>query len=146
MNATDECIDVCNSLLRGELSAVETYQQAMEKFKDQPEFSTLQQIRADHEDSVAALRTHLTEMGAEAATDSGAWGGFAKAVEGSAKLLGESPALAALSAGEEHGINEYKSALENPDVMQDIKGVIRTRLLPSLDRHVTVLEGLRNRR
>lgn len=145
MNATDECIDVCNSLLRGELSAVETYQQAIEKFQDDPELSALEQILADHEGSVVELRRHLAEMGAEPSTGSGAWGGFAKAVEGSAKLFGESPALTALAAGEEHGIDEYREALDNPDVMEEIKTVIRARLLPALNEHVATLARLKNR-
>ena len=145
MNATDECIDVCNSLLRGELSAIETYTQAIEKFETEVERSALQGIRSDHETSASRLREHLADMGAEASTDSGAWGSFAQAVEGTAKLLGESPALAALQEGEEHGIDEYEEALRNNQVMEAIKIVIRQYLLPPLSAHIDVLDRLRAR-
>jgi rubrerythrin len=145
MNATDECIDVCNSLLRGELSAIETYNQALEKFEAEVERSALQAIRSDHEASASSLREHIIDMGAEPSTDSGAWGTFAQAVEGTAKLLGESPALAALQQGEEHGIDEYEEALRNSDVMEEIKGVIRQELLPRLSEHVAALDRLRAR-
>lgn len=145
MNSTEECIDVCNSLLRGELSAVETYDQAIEKFENQSERSALQSIKADHILAVDLLSRHIVDMGATPSQDSGAWGTFAKAVEGGAKLLGESPALAALIAGEEHGISEYQSALEDPKVMDEIKGAIRTKLLPSLDSHVASLKQLQAR-
>ena len=145
MNATHECIDVCNSLLRGELSAIETYSQAIAKFDSDPARSTLEDIRFDHEASASRLRDHLAEMGAEPATDSGAWGEFAKAVEGSAKVFGDSAALTALEKGEEHGINEYEEALRNPDVMDEIKTVIRTRLLPSLTEHIATLKRLKSK-
>ena len=145
MNATHECIDVCNSLLRGELSAVETYSQALEKFENDVERSALRAIQNDHQNSAARLREHLLDMGAEPATDSGAWGTFAKAVEGTAKLLGESPALAALQQGEEHGIDEYEEALRNEGVMAEIKTVIRQQLLPPLSEHVVALDRLKAR-
>ena len=143
MNATHECIDVCNSLLRGELSAVETYNQALEKFDSEIERSALRSIQSDHQHSAARLREHLIEMEAEPATESGAWGSFAKAVEGTAKMLGESPALAALQQGEEHGVDEYEEALRNRDVMDEIKTVIRQQLLPPLSEHIAALERLR---
>ena len=145
MNATDECIEVCNSLLRGELSAIETYTQAIAKFDTDPERSALLGIRDDHERSANRLRDHLADMGATPATDSGAWGSFAKAVEGSAKVLGESPALAALEQGEEHGIDEYENALRNAGVMEEIKTVIRGDLLPALSEHIAALGRLRNK-
>lgn len=143
MNATDECAEVCNSLLRGELSAIETYTQAIEKFNSEPERAALQAIRTDHVNSAARLCDHLVDMGFTPATNSGAWGTFAKAVEGTAKLLGESPALAALEEGEEHGITEYEEALRNPEVMEEIKIVIRRDLQPPLSNHVSTLERLR---
>ena len=145
MNATDECIEVCNSLLRGELSAIETYNQAIAKFDNDPERRALEGIRSDHERSVNRLREHLLDMGATPSTDSGAWGSFAQAVEGTAKLLGESPALKALEEGEEHGMNEYEEALRNPEVMSEIKTVIRGELMPALSEHVATLARLRSK-
>jgi hypothetical protein len=51
--------------------------------------------------------------------------------------------LAVLEEGEEHGISEYEEALRNPDVMEEIKSVIRQHLLPPLSQHVSALERLR---
>src|SRR5687768_9850261 len=96
MTNTDTCIKACNRLLRGELSAIETYNQALEKFSGSPETSTLERIRAEHEKNAAVLRDHIIEMGGTPDSDSGAWGSFAQAVEGTAKMLGESAALKAL--------------------------------------------------
>ncbi len=142
MSDSQSCIQACNKLLRGELSAIETYQQALEKFSGAPEEPLLSKILDDHQKNADALRDHLSEMGGVPDNDSGAWGIFAKAVEGAAKLLGESTALAALKEGEEHGIYEYEDALSSKDVMDEMKTTIRGTLLPRLQKHITTLEGL----
>lgn len=143
MNATEECTEVCNNLLRGELSAIETYTQALGKFHSEVERVALQAIRTDHANNAAYLCDHLVEMGAVPVTGSGAWGAFAKVLEGAAAVLGESPALAVLEEGEEHGINEYEAALRHPGVMEKIKSDIRHHILPPLGEHVATLERLR---
>lgn len=135
-----KCIDVCNQLLRGELSAVETYSQAMEKFADEPAHLTLAGIRSDHQLSVSCLRQHLLDMGANPDDTSGAWGTFAQVVEGTAKVFGESPALAALKQGEEMGARDYRAALENEDVMTSVKDEIRKLLLPRIESHINTLD------
>lgn len=143
MNSTEECVEVCNSLLRGELSAVETYTQAIGKFDGEAEQTALRGIRSDHEKAAARLRAHIQDMNAEPSDGSGAWGGFVQALEGAAMLLGESPALAILERGEQHGIEEYKDALGNDDVMDEIKEVIRGQLLPSCAEHLATLGRLK---
>lgn len=124
---------------------METYNQAIEKFGTEPEFTALQSIKTDHIEAVGTLRQHVLEMGGTPADGSGAWGTFAKAVEGGAKLLGESPALSTLIAGEEHGISEYEDALKDDNVMEEIKHPIRSRLLPALQVHIDALKRLQNR-
>lgn len=145
MNVTDKCIEFCNRLLRGEHSAIETYGQALEKFDEEVEATTLRTIRSDHERSASRLRQHIIDMGARPDTESGAWGTFAQAVQGTAKHLGESAALAVLKQGEEHGIDEYEKALGEPEVMEEIKGVIRLELLPPLSEHIAALDRLRRK-
>ncbi len=140
---TQSCIDSCNKLLRGELSAVETYNQAIEKFSGSSEREILADLRSEHQRSVQELSEHVSAMGGIPDSDSGPWGTFAVAVEGTAKLLGESAALTALIEGEKHGIDEYNEALANPVVMQVAKDSIRDSLLPRLFDHVVVLEALR---
>lgn len=73
MNATtEECIKICNSLLRGELSAIETYDQALEKYADTPAANELSRIRSDHSHAAARLATNVREMGGEPENESGA--------------------------------------------------------------------------
>jgi hypothetical protein len=142
MENTQKCIEACNRLMRGEISAVETYSQALDEFYDKPERTLLQKILDDHEQSVIDLEEHVVSMDGVPDSESGAWGGFVKALEGGAKLLGGSPALAVLQAGEEHGISDYEDALEDPAVIDEIKTVIRGELIPRLRQHVTLLKDL----
>ena len=145
MTVTDQTIDVCNELLRGELSAVETYDKAITKFGGSPEDDMLVRIRDDHEESVADLRRLIAESGGEPSKSSGLWGGFVVALEGAASLLGPSPALKILQEGEEHGIREYREALEDAEVSGELKDLIREGLLPRLTDHLIELQRRRDR-
>ncbi|MBB5350079.1 hypothetical protein HNR46_000300 [Haloferula luteola] len=144
MNTTlhTECIEVCNQLLRGEISAVETYGQAIEKFAGEPEVGTLRRVQDEHRESVAKLKANILEMGGVPESNSGAWGTFAKGVEATAKLFGEASAVAALRQGEEFGIGLYEAAIENDDVMPECKSLIRMQLLPKLRTHLVTLSAL----
>jgi hypothetical protein len=147
MNTTEismsACIDACNELLRGELSAVETYTQAIESFKTGAERAVLERIRSGHEESARKLHNHVLSMDGLPSISSGPWGAFAKTVEGTAKVIGPDMALKALQEGEEHGIKEYRDALDSEDVMSEIKTVMRMELLPRLEENLRALDRLR---
>lgn len=137
--------ETCNALLRGELSAIETYTQAIEKFTDSNGDFPLERIRADHEASAVSLREIIGDCGDEPATSSGPWGTFATAAEGVAKLFGESPALMMLQHGEIHGISEYEEALEDDELDESVKDLIRRELLPALRDHLVELERCKSK-
>jgi len=100
-------VDKLNSFLRGEISAVETYRQAIEKLQDKPEVNTLNDCMRSHEQRVVWLTEEVRRRGGDPARGSGPWGTFAKLVEGSAATLGEKAAIAALEEGEDHGRDDY---------------------------------------
>lgn len=105
--------DNLNKLLRGEISAVETYKMALDKLdKTSTARSELMTCMASHQDRVALLRQAVAAAGGEPATGSGPWGVFAKAVEGSAKIFGDKAAVAALEEGEDHGLKDYEGITE----------------------------------
>src|SRR5262245_49345995 len=97
-----------NRLVRGELSAIETYQQALEKMRDAREATELQVIEAEHRGAVQALQDKVLQHGGSPDDSSGAWGTWAKFVEGTARIFGNTAALEALRQGEQHGIKEYE--------------------------------------
>src|SRR5262245_51583944 len=101
---TGEQVNSLNELLRGELAATETYQQAMATVGSGPGAGELRQLRDEHREAANTLRQHVHTHGGKPDQGSGAWGGFAKAVEGAAKLFSNTAAMKALKAGEEHGV------------------------------------------
>ena len=138
----EECIKVCNKLLRGELSAIETYGKAIEKHPSTPVTPELTRIQSEHRQSATTLAANVREMGGEPETDSGAWGTFANAVQSAANLFGPESAIESLQKGEEHGRDDYQDALEDENVMDVCKTMIRTELLPRVTNHIAVLERL----
>src|SRR5581483_2346954 len=131
-----------DALLRGELAAVETYRQALDKFSDQEGMYPLTGIAQDHRQAVFALEDHIAERGAMPSSTSGAWGTWAKTIEGGATLFGKTAAIKALKEGEEHGIQEYEEAIKNPDLEPECLTLIQYQLLPQTRQHVTALEQM----
>jgi uncharacterized protein (TIGR02284 family) len=111
----EKTIDVSSTLLRGELSAVETYRQAIEKLGDSPYRQDLEECLRSHLQRVSELRTQILSLGGKPPDGSGAWGALVKLLEGGAKLFGVKAAIAVLEEGEDHGLKEYREALRHLD-------------------------------
>jgi len=136
------CIETCNKMLRGERSAIETYDIAIEKFSTDPQAGKLTAIRAEHAESVEELERSIIEMGGTPDLDSGAWGEFATLVQSSANLLGDKSAIASLKQGEAKGKSDYEAALENGDVLTSCRELYTNTLLPRIRRHISALEAM----
>jgi uncharacterized protein (TIGR02284 family) len=134
------------SLLRGEISALETYEQATRKIGDDPDALELRRIASDHADAVTRLRSRIALEDEEPAEGSGAWGAFARAVQGSANLFGDRAALEALRKGEEHGLAEYREALDDDETPEEVRRDIRAELLPRQEAHIRTLDRMLERR
>jgi len=130
-----------NSLLRGEISAAETYDLAISKFEGKSTAMELRRIRDEHHAAMSVLRDRVRANGADPADSSGAWGTFATVVAGAAMALGSKPLLSALKQGEEHGISEYQKAV-NSDLSSGCRTLIESELLPMCRQHVTSLQQL----
>jgi len=138
---TKDDVTQLNSFLRGELSAVETYDQAIHKLGDDPAVSgKLENCRTSHQLRVTLLREEIRRRGGQPSEGSGPWGAFAQLVEGGAKLFGKKAALAALEEGEDHGRDDYKAELE--DMSPDLRRFVEAKLLPEQLRTHDVLSGL----
>ena len=137
----DTVTTTLNSLLRGEMSAIETYRQALEKVGNEPGTEALHQLRTDHRDAADALWHHIEQHGGKPSEGSGPWGTFAKAVEGTAKLFGDAAALKALKEGEEHGLKDYEDALKDKDLPADCQALVRG-LLEKQRGHIQTLDRL----
>jgi uncharacterized protein (TIGR02284 family) len=113
---TKSSIDKLNDFLRGEISAVETYQMAIDKLDAASTArSELLVNLKSHQERVTALQDAIMAVGGTPAKGSGPWGTFAKIVEGTAKALGDKAAIAALEEGEDHGLKDYRSDTDELD-------------------------------
>jgi len=137
---TNQAADRLNALLRGELAATETYQQALEKVGNEAGVQGLRRVHSEHREAANTLREQVHKYGGQPEQSSGVWGTFSKAWEGTAKLFGNSAALSALKQGEERGISDYEAALQDNDLTRECKDLIRTKLLPKTRDHLQVLE------
>ncbi|QVL34566.1 DUF2383 domain-containing protein [Telmatocola sphagniphila] len=134
--------DRMNKLLRGELSAVAAYEQAISKFEDLAIQKELSRIRAEHSQAVTSLQQRIQQFGGKPEDSAGAWGSFTSAVTETAKVIGPKTVLAALKRGEELGIGDYEDAIENSEISQSCKTLLQSKFLPACRKHVLELDHL----
>lgn len=143
--ASNETITDLNSLLRGEISAAETYKKAIDKIGhdhgQQSQVQTLKEIQREHGLAAQRIRERITALGGEADNDSGAWGTWANTVQGTANLLGDAAALKALKEGEEHGLKSYERKLEQGSLDPQSEAIAR-QMIPAQQRHIQTLDRL----
>jgi len=144
MLTVEERTNTLNKLLRVELSAVETYRQALQKLIHDRHAIDLHRIEEEHLEAAYVLRQHVTQRGAQAPNDPGLWGMWAKVVEGIAQWFGPAAALQALKKGEEHGIKEYEKALQDSNLDPECQTLICSDLLPRARQHIPILDRLIN--
>jgi uncharacterized protein (TIGR02284 family) len=146
LNETGEAVRQLNSLLRGEISAAETYRMAIDKVADGNNASgvanagLLREIQEEHGRAAQGLRDRIRELGGEASDSSGAWGAWAKTVQGTMNLFGDGSALKSLKEGEEHGLKDYQEAVD--DVDATTAQLISNQLIPAQQRHINLLDQL----
>lgn len=137
--------DDLNSCLRGELAAIETYRQALEKSRSEygtdPKFEQLEKMMRNHEQGATLLQSLVRQKGGEPDTDSGAWGTWANTVMGASRLLGDKAALKALKEGEESGIKQYRSLIDSSDTPADVRDVAM-KLMKNDKEHCTRLDTM----
>ena len=124
-------IDHLNSLLRGELAAVETYDQVIQKFPDGP-VSDLVENRTCHSNRIPVLTERVLQLGGTPASSSGGWGVLANLTEAGAKIFGKDAAISALELGEDEGLDDYRNSLAELDPVS--AETVRRELLPAQER------------
>ena len=142
---TDEAIQQLNSLLRGEISAAETYRMAIDKLSDSDKarvgsIGLLSEMQQQHGRAAQTLRERIRELGGEAADSSGAWGAWAKFAQTTGNLFGDVSALKTLKEGEEHGLKDYRAALDHLDAMS--AELTQNQFIPAQEKHIGVLDQL----
>jgi demethoxyubiquinone hydroxylase (CLK1/Coq7/Cat5 family) len=142
MDQKQTSVEKLNEFLRGEISAVETYRQVIERVKEETSRGQLEECLRSHEHRVTTLRQKISQAGGRPAESSGAWGAFAKLAEGGAKVLGEKAAIAALEEGEDHGLKLYRDEAE--EVEAPLRHFVETTLLPAQETTHRSLSNLKH--
>ncbi len=137
-----ETVKALNELLRGELAAVETYNQALAMLEDSEARRELRECQNSHQDRVLSLRAEILARGGEPADTSGAWGFFANLVEKGAKVMGADTAVSALEAGEDHGVKEYQDLL--PTLDMPARSIVSADLYPQQVRTHRIVSALKH--
>lgn len=140
--AENHSVDMLNNLLRGELSAVETYAQALEKVEDPEIRNDLLEARRSHADRVDIIKQRVLQIGGYPATTSGVWGVLAKTMEGGATLFGDIAAVDMLEEGEDRGLEEYRKLLE--EIEPSVRA-IAVELLPRQEDTHNLISALKHR-
>jgi bacterioferritin (cytochrome b1) len=140
-----ESVRQLNSFLRGEISAAETYRMAIDKVTDADRSTAanmglLREIQEEHGRAAQAIRDRIRELGGEPSDSSGAWGAWAKTVQGTASLFGDASSLKALKEGEEHGLKDYSEGVD--DIDSTSADLVQNQLIPAQQRHINLLDQL----
>jgi|AntAceMinimDraft_11_1070367.scaffolds.fasta_scaffold41115_2 uncharacterized protein (TIGR02284 family) len=142
MEQSKKNTEVLHEVLKGEIAATETYRQVLEKLDDDANRNFVNKIYDDHEGAVSQLKLHAAIHGETPLKESGAWGTFAQAYTGAAKIFGDKAALGALESGEEHGLTQYQDALNDESVDPLCKADIRNTFIPQQKNHIQSLDSL----
>jgi bacterioferritin (cytochrome b1) len=137
-------VDRLNVLLRGEISAAETFRNVLGKLASADQHdnvSMLSDLQADHGRAAQQLRQRIVDLGGEPSDSSGVWGVWAQAVQETLCFFGgDRGGLRALIEGEEHGLKDYQSALNEVDPTS--AQLIQNVLIPGEEQHIAVLDQL----
>jgi uncharacterized protein (TIGR02284 family) len=109
---TEEVANDLNGLLKGEISACETYRQALDKVEGAEVRKILETNHQCHSSRVESLKAEVSKAGGEAAEGSGVWGAVAKLMEGGSTVFGDKASISTLEEGEDKGLADYKKFVE----------------------------------
>ncbi len=125
-------VETLNSFLRGEISAVETYRQAIGRVSNDRIRSQLEDCLHDHEHRVESIRERVEKLGGKPVEDSSVWGTFAKLVQAGADTQGDKSAIQALEEGEDLGLADYQRDVDKTH--GEARRFVRMELLPAQKR------------
>lgn len=141
----EKSIERLNKLLRGELSATETYRMAIEKVKNPDYLRILRDNLQVHERKVTKIRDYVVRLGGQPSEGSGVWGAWSKLFVGGAQVFGEDAAIGALEEGEDQGLRDYRDTVRVTDLDTDVLHFVNTDLLPDQERTHSALSVLKQR-
>ncbi|MEW5917378.1 MAG: DUF2383 domain-containing protein [Gemmatimonadota bacterium] len=131
-----------NSLLRGEISAANTYGLAIPQVtaSRSADAERLRSIAREHDATVKHIREVIVQFGGTPDEATTVWPPFVRSVSGPGHVFVEAAALKALKDGEEQGLEAYHSALDNLNA--ETVTFVRESVIPARMRHITTLDEM----
>jgi bacterioferritin (cytochrome b1) len=136
-------IDVLNGLLRDELAAVATYDEALHERSTFSGKTELSKCQRSHEVRASLLREKIVALGGEPAAGSGLTGLWTKLVESGAVAIGPEMAILALEQGEDHVLRDYRNGISNVD--PDVRAFLERSVLPEEEYTHRTVSDLKHR-
>jgi uncharacterized protein DUF2383 len=137
-------VDTLNAVLRASLSAAAAYRSAIRRIErhGQGGAIALRVILQSHLKNAQKLRNEIRGLGGMPDEHTGAWGAFAKSMEGAASLFGSNAELAALKEAELHALHKGEEALAEGGLERSAEDLLRGTVVRDFSRHVELLEAL----
>lgn len=143
METTTTTIDVLNSLLKDELSAVQTYDVALRERSAFSAKTELSQCRRSHEARAGILTEKIVSLGGEPVAKAGLAGAWAKLVEQGAAAVSGDMAIRALEQSEDHVLRDYRQGMSRVD--QEVRIFLERQMLPEEELTHRTMSDLKHR-
>lgn len=124
---TTTIVDRLNSFLREELTAVESYRQALEGRSAFSGKTELSQCQGSHEERAKVLRERIEALGGKPADTTGLVGAAVKVAEGAAVAMGGNAAISLLEIGEDRILRDYRKRI--PAFEDDVRVFLESKVL-----------------
>ncbi|HEY1697278.1 MAG TPA: DUF2383 domain-containing protein [Polyangiaceae bacterium] len=108
-------IETLNSLLRDELAAVMTYDEALRERSAFSGKTELSRCQRSHETRAAILREKILALGGKPVKTAGVTGVWNQVIERGAAAIGDEMAFRVLEQGEDHVLDDYRRGLREVD-------------------------------
>lgn len=135
--------EMLNSLLRAELSALETYQHVLQKTEAKDAGTPVRQICEDHRESAQLLSAQIAELGGQPDNVATTWKNIDVLASGLSQHPLQDPiAIKALIEGERQDEISYEGALDGNALEGETREMVERMLLPRTRSHISTLEKL----
>lgn len=108
-------------ILCAEMSAVETYEHALQNFSKGEDRDKIEKARDCHVKRVDTLAGKLYELGGSPTESSGVWGAFTRVLDAGQGVVTDKMAIALLEEGEERTIQQYRELIDGTKQEPDVQ-------------------------
>ncbi|HEY9719881.1 MAG TPA: ferritin-like domain-containing protein [Trichormus sp.] len=122
-------IDVLNSLLRHEISAVLNYKRAMTKLPEGQPVAAFEELQVAHAKRAQRLRKRVEQLGGTPNETCGSRKGLTKIIAVAGAMFGAKLAVSALEEEEDRGLFDYRTSLDKLD--DQSRDMVLRELLPA---------------